>query len=498
MPTPKPDAVYLRKSRSDDPSEPVEVTLARHKAALQKYMADNAIYVRPEDYYEEVVSGDSLYARPQMLRLLERVERGEYNSVLCMDIQRLGRGSMSDQGAILDAFKYSHTKIVTPTKVYDLSDETDETYTEFETFLGMQEYKMIKRRLRRGIKATIESGGYIANAPYGYDKCRIGKTPSLKANEAEAPFVRMMFEMYASGMGCQRITDRINELGAKPRRGQAFNRTTVLKILQNPVYVGKIVWDRKTCLRPNRQNDKHTTIYHPKEEWTVVEGVHTGIIPQELFDQVQDIFASRTHSPSFTGVIENSLAGLILCGNCGHYMQRQADKRMGPMLLCTKRGCIVSSKLSRVEDALINALKKEKNLLVHLKEEEQPQEDTNRQTLQALEKQLATAHQQDDRLHDLLEQGVYDTATFLTRHSALVQRIENLEKAKKEVQPKKQLDVPKMVERIQNVLDIYYTLSPGERNELLKSVVKQVTYHKEKGAKPADFTLDVVLRPIYL
>lgn len=492
-------AEYLRKSRADDPGEPVEVTLARHREALADCMARLAISVAPEDVFEEVVSGDSLYARPQMLRLLEGVEQGMYDGVLCMDIQRLGRGSMSDQGAILDAFKLSGTKIITPQKIYDLSDETDETYTEFETFLGRQEYKMIKRRLRRGIKATVQSGGYIANAPFGYDKVRIGKTPSIKPNEAEAPFVRMMYELYLSGLGCQRIADKVNSMGAKPRRGEEFSRTTIRAILRNPVYVGKIVWDRKTHIRHAKQNGgKHLTIYNPRESWTIVDGIHQGIVPQETFDQVQEIFSRRYHSPSFTGVIENPLAGLIVCGNCGHNMQRQADKHGGPILLCQKRGCIVSSKLNTVENTLISRLREEMNLLVHTAGNEDPQQDNTRQTIQAIEKQIATAKSQDERLHDLLEQGVYDTGTFLQRHAALTQRIAALESSKSELRPQGRLDIPRMAARIQGVLDVYQTLSPQDRNELLKSVLEKVIYRKEPGAKPAEFHLTLFLLPIYL
>lgn len=492
-------AEYLRKSRADDPGESVEATLARHREMLQKCLQAHAITVAPEDVFEEVVSGDSLYARPQMLRLLDGVERGHYAGVVCMDIQRLGRGSMSDQGAILDAFKLSGTKIITPNKVYDLSDETDETYTEFETFLGRQEYKMIKRRLRRGVKATVQNGGYIANAPFGYDKVRIGKTPSIKPNEAEAPFVRMMFELYASGLGCQRIADQINSLGAKPRRGDAFTRTAVRSILQNPVYVGKIVWDRKTHIRHSKQNGgKHQIIYNSPDSWTIVEGIHQGIVSQELFDQVQAIFAGHHHSPSFTGVIENPLAGLMICANCGHHMQRQADKCGGPILLCQKRGCIVSSKLRLVEEQLISQLREEMNLLIHASEDSKPQEDNSQQTIQAIEKQIATAKSQDERLHDLLEQGIYDTDTFLQRHAALSQRIASLEQAKSDLRPKGCLDAPKMAERIQGVLDAYPSLPPQERNALLKTVLEKVVYRKEPGAKPAEFHLTLFLLPIYL
>ena len=54
-----------------------------------------------------------------MIELLSEVEKGMYDAVLVMDIDRLGRGNMQDQGLILSTFKKSNTKIITPRKVYD-------------------------------------------------------------------------------------------------------------------------------------------------------------------------------------------------------------------------------------------------------------------------------------------------------------------------------------------------------------------------------------------
>lgn len=490
-------AEYLRKSRADDPGETVEATLARHREALAKCMAGYGITVGPEDVFEEVASGDSLYARPQMLRLLEAVEQGLYAGVVCMDVQRLGRGSMSDQGAILDAFKYSHTKIITPLRIYDLSDEADETYTEFETFLGRQEYKMIKRRLRRGIRATVESGGYIANAPFGYDKARVGKVPSLVPNGEEAPIVRMMYEWYEAGLGCQRIADRVNALGVKPRRSLAFSRTTVRGILQNPAYAGQVVWDRKSRIRLGRQGGKQLTVCRPETEWTVVQGVHQAIVPRELFDRVQAIFAGRARSPSFTGVIENPLAGLVSCGGCGRLMQRQADKRMGPLLLCQKRGCMASSKLGLVERQVLAGLEGCVTLRVRSQEAEGPQADNAAKALQAVEKQLATARLQEGKLHDLLEQGVYNLETFRARHQALAGRIQKLEEARQGLRPQPRAEEPVRACRVENIWDVYWRLPAARRNELLKCLVAKAVYHKEKGAKPAAFRLQVTLLPLY-
>ena len=129
-------ALYLRKSRAEEGMETDEV-LARHQAALLDFAEKNQIHI--VETYPEVVSGESLYARPQMLRLLQDVEDELYDCVLCMDLDRLSRGRMRDQGLILDTMKESKTLIVTPDKVYDLADEIDEEYAELKTFMARRE-----------------------------------------------------------------------------------------------------------------------------------------------------------------------------------------------------------------------------------------------------------------------------------------------------------------------------------------------------------------------
>ena len=155
-------AVYLRKSRMEEGLATDEV-LSKHQKTLRDFAAVRGIRIVRE--YPEVVSGESLYARPQMLRLLQDVEDGKYDAVLCMDLDRLSRGRMKDQGIVLDAFRDSNTLIITPEKIYNLSDEIDEEYAELKTFLSRREYKIITKRLRRGLQMSIQEGCYVANAP---------------------------------------------------------------------------------------------------------------------------------------------------------------------------------------------------------------------------------------------------------------------------------------------------------------------------------------------
>ena len=109
--------LYLRKSRMDtDYAETsVEETLSRHKAILLEFAKNNKLHIA--EILEEVVSGESLHSRPKMIRLLELANTGRYAGVICMDIERLSRGSSLESGYIMQVFQVNGFKIVTPGKI---------------------------------------------------------------------------------------------------------------------------------------------------------------------------------------------------------------------------------------------------------------------------------------------------------------------------------------------------------------------------------------------
>ena len=111
-------AIYLRKSRADIELEAIEKmeTLKRHKKILLELAYKKHIHVDDNDIYEEIVSGETIAARPQMQKLLKAVYQKTYRGVLVVEIERLARGDTRDQGEVAEAFKYSNTLIITPTK----------------------------------------------------------------------------------------------------------------------------------------------------------------------------------------------------------------------------------------------------------------------------------------------------------------------------------------------------------------------------------------------
>lgn len=489
-------AAYLRKSRMEEGMETDEV-LRRHRQSLDECAAAHGLAIL--DYYPEVVSGESLYARPQMLRLLEAVEAGKYDAVLVMDIDRLSRGRMKDQGIILDTFRDSSTLIVTPEKVYNLSDEIDDELAEFKTFMSRREYKIINKRLRRGLQRSIEDGCYMANAPYGYRKVTIDRRPTLEIYEPEAKLVRIMYQLYTEGYGCVAIANQINAMGGHPHRSSAFSRNSIAKILRNPTYIGKIVWNQKSHIKKNTKgNLKHITIYNPPEKWTITDGLHPPIIEKEVYDRVQDIMAGRYRPAHNDGTIKSPLAGLVKCAVCGGNMQRMTFKGT-PYLLCPRKGCCAAVQFELVEARVLRHLE-ETLANIQLEQPVRSQDLTPlEEAVAAITRELGTAQRQKTRLHELLETGEYDLPTYRERIAAVRDKLEGLERRLEDAQTRlaqaRSYDPGKQAEHIRAALDAYQASDAAHRNALLHSVIEVILYRKAKKSKPAEFELEFVLKP---
>lgn len=494
-------AMYLRKSRAEELSQPTEDTVAKHKAKLLEYAKSHDITI--VKIYEEVVSGEYLYARPQMLELLQNVGEGAYDAVLVMEIARLGRGGMADQGIILDTFKASRTKIITPAKTYDLNNDLDEEYTEFETFMSRRELKTIKRRLRLGLEQSIKQGAYVANAPYGYEKTIINKMPTLAINESEARFVRMIFDMYVNQrVGCLSIGRYISGLGAVPKRGGSFGSSAIRKILMNQTYLGKVVWNKVHYQKKNENGSVRSSVQiNDEKDWIVADGLHPAIIDEDTFNAAQEIMKRHYNPavPKYKGYVEtNPFSGLLTCRKCGHTMQvRYFQKVHRYYVLCIQPGCCKSTPLSYVEDAILSYLESSLEQL-QVPSTIQKKADTIQPMIQAVQRDLSSAISQKDRLYDLLEQGVYDVDTFTSRSRTLSEKIQKLENSLTELQDRQKEQsedkTKRLAENIQTVLQTYRDSSPREKNILLKSVIDTAVYYKDKSMKTSEFELDITLK----
>ena len=490
-------AIYLRKSRADEELEKTVgqgETLSKHKKALLKIAKERKYDV--VDIKEEIISGESLFHRPKMIELLNEVDSKKYDGVLVMDMQRLGRGDMQDQGIILKTFKESNTKIITPQKTYDLNNDFDEEYSEFEAFMSRKELKMITRRMQGSRIRSIEDGNYLGtNPPLGYDIEKIGRIRTLKPN-SYAPIIKMIFEKYIEGYGTGMIANELNSLGYKSATGKDFEKTTVLFILKNLVYIGKITWkkkEQKKSLTPGKVRDTRT---RDKSEWIVVDGKHPAIIDEKTFYSVQKMLQEKYHVPyQIINGMANPLAGIVICGVCGNKMVLKKYGNRTPHILCNKKCGCKSSRFDYVEKFILDSLfDYYKQLEVAIKEKDiTDNTKIYKKQIESLNRELIKLMNQKNNIFDLFEQGMYDKEVFIERSTNVSERIENVNSQISLLQEKLEEKTKDKItsKEIKHVIDVYSFSDVETKNRLLKSILYKVEYRKSKEQKNDDFEINL-------
>ena len=192
---------YLRKSRQDDPNETIEEVLAKHEAILQEYCErEFGGRIPPENLYKEVVSGESIDERVEVLKVLSRIEDPAIKGVVVVEPSRLSRGDLSDCARLINALRFSKTEVNTPMMTYDLENKMERKFFQDELLRGNDFLEYTKEILFRGRVAAVKRGCFIGNyAPYGYDKIKIGKDHTLTPND-DADVVRLIFKLYTEDL----------------------------------------------------------------------------------------------------------------------------------------------------------------------------------------------------------------------------------------------------------------------------------------------------------
>lgn len=514
--------IYLRKSRKDRDMELATGktdTLERHRRALLELAAK--LHLAVAGIYEEVVSGDTIAERPEMQKLLAAVETEKYAGVLVMEIPRLARGNTRDQGIVAETFQYSNTKIITPDKIYDPSDEADEEYFEFGLFLSRREYKAINRRLQRGRMASFHEGKYIGGtAPYGYEKYKLSgqKGYSLRIVPNQAEVVRHIFRLYTAGdpqpdgscraVGSSVISGLLNAEAVPAPGGGSWSAGAVRDILRNPTYAGFLRWSYRPGTK--RMESGRVMESHPiSKDACITRGLHEPIIPPEVFQAAQSILEARRHAPVPGGrTAANPLAGLLRCSVCGRSLVRLPQSgKSGSLLLCPTPGCpTVGSRADVVEAALLDCLRQW--LAAYridssaVRPDSEDAADAAERTLARLETMLGSINSQRGSLCDLLEQGVYTKEFFSERSRLLAERAGETEKAveqarvnltkeREAIARRKNLPL-----RVDNLLERYELIrDPALKNALWKEILDHVVYAKSVGGRYGKSDLKLYVFP---
>ena len=479
--------IYLRKSRADSPTESVEEVLEKHETMLQE-LAERELGGRiPEGcIFREVVSGETIEERPEINKVLSLIENPAVKMVLVVEPARLSRGDLEDCGKIVNAFRYSNTKVMTLTMTYDLSNKMHRKFFEQELMRGNDYLEYTKEILLRGRILAIQKGSYIGNIPpFGFRKTKDDIGPTLEPDE-NADTVRLIYDLYVNeGKTYLQIGRHLDSIGVKPRNSEIWEKCSIRAILRNPHYAGyvRFGWKKTEKVYSDGQLTKRRSIPADKEEVIVAKGRHQAIISQELFDAAQEKMDNNPRA-KWDAPLKNPLAGVIFCHKCGKAMVQHPYKHARTRIECRNRnGCgSKSSPLDEVLDAVIFALENEQlpDLETKLKNNDGSSATIQKKNLEKLKAQLEDLYQQEDKQFDLLEKGTYTEDVFARRNKKLHAEMDDI---KSQIFQLSQ-NMPKAVdyaERIVRLKDAIAGLrndniSIEAKNKLIKAIVKRIDY----------------------
>ena len=499
--------IYLRKSREDAEAERHGDgdTLLRHETMLMNLAKRYGITIGA--VYREIVSGESIDARPEVQKVIHEVEQGKWTGVLVVEVERLARGDTLDQGIIARAFAISGALIVTPMRIYNPAEPADMEYFEFGLFMSRREYATINRRIQAGRIASVKEGKWIYScAPYGYARVKLenDKGWTLAFHPKESIVVRWIWQWYLKErIGSYQIAQRLAARGILNRSGKQFSPYTVRGIIDNIVYAGYI----KKGERPEVKVivDGHVVKRRVKNpNPLLVRGLHPAFITLEEFELGQQIKKNNTiPSVNSRHGLQSPLAGICRCGLCGRMLLRQ-DRSRGTKrevrIYCNSVHCKnISSRFDVVEEAALDALDAWTRQFEISPVPLQAPDDSFETDLAALKKEKAALQGQTEKLYDLLERGIYSEALFIQRSKDLAERIAAADRAIKALiddHEKKEdaISFEEFMRRVKTVRDVYEkTERVEDKNLLLKSVFKEIRYTKTTGGAghEKDFTLDI-------
>ena len=324
--------IYMRLSR-DDERAGESLSIENQRAILTEYVSKQGWTVYDE-YVDDGISGTT-FNRPGVQRLLNDAKNGKINLIICKDLSRFGRNYIQ-VGQYTDyIFPMYNVRFIA------LSDNVDTLNSQSP---GMDLMPIVNifnewhcastsKKIRAVLESNAKKGKYKSSkASYGYIRSDDEKHTPIIDPEAAA-VVRRIFELRAKGLGMITIAKILNDekipspsayyymkIG-KPNTKSLTDlwcRTSVRRILKNPIYIGTLAQMRDTTV----SYKNHQRIHKDKEDWIVIEHNHEPIISQELWDKAQEYDASVSRGKQDHRGIVSIFSGLLYCHDCGYKMKQ--------------------------------------------------------------------------------------------------------------------------------------------------------------------------------
>jgi len=265
-------AIYTRKS-SEEGLEQSFNSLEAQREACEAYIASqkHERWRGITNHYDDGGYSGGSMERPALRQLLADIDAGKVDTVVVYKVDRLTR-SLADFAKIVERLDARQVSFVSVTQQFNTTTSMGRLTLNVLLSFAQFEREVTGERIRDKIAASKRKGMWMGGTvPVGYDL----RERKLFVNADEAAHVMKIFRLYLE-LGCvAKLKVRLDSDGVQSKArmgrsgkksgGKTYSRGALYCLLQNPIYIGKI---------PHRD--------------ATYAGEHTAIIPQELWDKVQD------------------------------------------------------------------------------------------------------------------------------------------------------------------------------------------------------------------
>ncbi|QEU10406.1 recombinase family protein [Paracoccus yeei] len=314
-------AIYARFStdKQRDASIEDQIDSCRYLAAREGWQVTGT-------YHDRATSGASMF-RPGIEALQREARAGKFDIVLAEAMDRLSR-KLADIAKFHERMEHLGIRIHTLTE-----GEITEMLIGMKGTMNQILLRDIGIKTHRGQKGRVRAGKLAGGNAYGYDVLP-GVTVNGKSehgdraiNRTEAEVVRRIFRDYAQGTSAGKIAEALNIERIPGPRGGWWGTSTILGnrergtgILNNELYVGRLVWNRLHFSK-DPDTGKRNSRLNPEDRVTAVDVPHLRIIDDALWDQVKArqgaMKTKNTEVPIWDRRRPKFLfSGLMTCGCC--------------------------------------------------------------------------------------------------------------------------------------------------------------------------------------
>ena len=255
--------------------------------------------------------------------MMEDIKSGKdgVSYVLVFKLSRFGRNA-ADVLATLQVMQDFGVNLICVEDGIDSSKDAGKLMISVLSAVAEIERENIRVQTMEGRMQKAREGKWNGGfAPYGYSLID-GK---LEVNEEEAVAIRMIFDQYvntdlgANGIAKYLENHGIHKIARQNGKNPLFDAALIRRIIQNPVYSGKISYGRRRTEKVHGTRNEYRQV--KKDDYLLVDGLHEALVSEEVWEQAQVKVAAQAKKYEKVNRDKREkihlLSGILKCPVCG-------------------------------------------------------------------------------------------------------------------------------------------------------------------------------------